>query len=196
MIRKIFFILLVAGLVFTGLHSPVLAKDHGKPPVKDLENRFNELMDLETGDDGAVKKYDSKDQVEQEMRQIMVWPLADYYVDKYFYEKDGKLYMESIDGPIRLNMDEDYTLEKVSENHYKLTQEGSNELRDDYTLTIDYSYEAGKWVFSDRMNNLGTSKGGEMPDTATSLPIMMTAGAGIMALGGLVLIAKRRFASE
>lgn len=191
---KKFSVVLATLLVFTGLHNPVLAEGHGEPPVKDLEQQFKNLMDVEKSDDGEVKNYDSKSALEQEFKKIMVWPLADHYVDTYFYEENDKLYQKDMDGPPKLMEDKDYTLEKVSENHYRLTQKHDNELRGEYTLTINYSYEAGKWVFSDRMNQLGTDSGGEMPDTATNLPVMMMSGGAVMALGAFFLIARRRSA--
>lgn len=180
-------------VALTGLHNPVFADNHGEPPVKELEQQFNDLIDLETTEDGEVKKYDSRDRLEEEMKSIMVWPLADHYLDTYFEERDGKLYLKEMDGPVQLKTDQDYTLEKVSADKYKLTQHGENQLRDEYTLTITYSYEAGKWVFGDRMNHVASSEtGGELPDTATSFPIVMVSGGAVMALGALLLIFRRK----
>ncbi|SDM49985.1 hypothetical protein [Sediminibacillus halophilus] len=174
-----------------GLHSSVSAEDHGNPPVEELEAQFNSLMDLETNEDGEVKKYSSKGRLEQEFKSIMVWPLADHFVDTYFEEKNGKLYKKEIDGPYRLQTDEDYSLEKINDSEYKLTQQGENQLRGSYTLTITYSYEAGKWVFADRMDHV-SDQGGQMPDTATSLPTMMMFGIIISAIGLLVLTLRKR----
>ncbi|SDK17576.1 hypothetical protein [Sediminibacillus albus] len=175
-----------------GLQHPVSAEDHGKPPVEDLEKQFNDLMNLETTENGEVVQYDSKARLEQEFKGIMVWPLADHFVDTYFKEENDKLYMREIDGPYKLNTNQDYTLEKISDTKYKLTQEGANQLRGEYTLTINYSFEAGKWVFADRMDNIA-NQGGEMPETATSLPTVMVSGGVISALGIFLLLARRRY---
>lgn len=125
----------------------------------------------------------------------MVWPLADHYVDTFFEEEDGKLIKIARDGPVRLLRDKEYNLEKINEDHYKLTQYNENNMRGEYTLTIHYKYEAGKWVFADRMNhvaNESAENGDEMPDTATNLPTMMMIGGGVMLSGALILVARRR----
>lgn len=55
--------LVVATLVFMGLHSPGFAEDHGKPPVMELENQYDQLIELETNRENEVKKYDSIDRL-------------------------------------------------------------------------------------------------------------------------------------
>ncbi|MCA0988473.1 LPXTG cell wall anchor domain-containing protein [Guptibacillus algicola] len=185
--------LVVVGLLFLGINNPVHAEDHGKPPVEELEKQFDQLIELETNKENEVKKYDSIDRLEQEFKSIMVWPLADHYVDTFFEERDGKLIKIARDGPVRLLDNKDYTLEKINENHYKLTQPNENNMRGEYTLTIHYKYEAGKWVFADRMNHVANdSSGGEMPDTATNLPLTMALGSTVMLAGGLLLVARKR----
>ncbi|MBH0231154.1 LPXTG cell wall anchor domain-containing protein [Halobacillus yeomjeoni] len=190
MIKKLL-VVFVTALVFTGLHSPVFAEDHGEPPVKDLEQQFKNVLMVETEEDGEVTKYDSMDEVEQELDAFMTKPLMDHYSEMYFMEENDKLYKKSLGYPIFVETDKDYELEKVSENKYKLTQEGSSQTHGDYTFEVTYSYEAGKWVFSKR-SATQNENGGEMPDTATPAPMIMLAGAGIMLLGALALFTRRR----
>ncbi|MCA0984069.1 hypothetical protein LCL89_08435 [Halobacillus yeomjeoni] len=192
MIKKLF-IVFVTALVFTGLNNPVFAEDHGEPPVEDLEKQFKNIVLLEKEEDGKVKEYDSLDAIEQEMDSIMTKPLVDHYLNKYYTEKNGEAYGKDLGYPVFVQLDEDYDLEKVNENKYKLTQEGYLETNGNYTLEVMYSYEAGKWVFSDR-SVTQNDDGGEMPDTATPAPMIMLAGAGIMILGALALFTRRRTA--
>ncbi|RLQ86700.1 LPXTG cell wall anchor domain-containing protein [Planomicrobium sp. Y74] len=192
MLKKLVVAVLVL-VTLTGLQIPVFAENHGEPPVKELEQQFYDLIYMETAENYEVEQYDSLDRLEEDMKSIMVWPLADHYLDTYFEERDGNVYLIPTEGPIRLNMDEDYTLEKISDEEYKLTQHGENALRGEYTLTITYSYEAGKWVFGNRMDIVSSSEdGGEMPDTATSLPNAMAFGGALMAAGALLLISRRK----
>lgn len=187
--------LVVAGLVFMGMNTPVFADNHGEPPVKEMEQKFHELIHQETNEDGVVKNYDSKDRLEQEFNQHMLPEPARYYVDTYFKEDDGKLYLKSMDAPVEVMWDKDYTLEQVDDQNYKLTQTGENELRGEYTLTVHYTYEAEKWEFAERSVTKGANegnKGGEMPDTATNLPTMMVIGSGAVLAGALLLVARRR----
>ncbi|MCA0988474.1 hypothetical protein [Guptibacillus algicola] len=186
--------LVVAGLVFMGMNTPAFAANHGEPPIKEMEQKFHELIHQETNEDGVVKNYDSKDRLEQEFNQHMLPEPARYYVDTYFKEEDGKLYLKSMDAPVEVMWDKDYTLEQIDDQNYKLTQTGENELRGEYTLTINYTYEADKWEFADRTVEKGATEdtGGEMPDTATNLPTMMLIGSGAVLAGAVVLVAKRR----
>lgn len=187
--------LVVAGLVFMGMSTPAFAEDHGEPPVKEMEKKFHELIYQETTEDGEVKNYDSKDRLEQEYNQLMLPDVARYFVESYYKEEDGKLILISKDGPVEVQWDKDYTLEKIDDQNYKLTQSGENELRGEYTLTIHYKYEADKWEFAERSVTKGANEdnsGGEMPDTATNLPTMMMIGGGVMLAGALVLVARRR----
>ncbi|WP_101845615.1 LPXTG cell wall anchor domain-containing protein [Halobacillus sp. Marseille-P3879] len=184
-------VVLFAFLVVFGFQTSVSADDHGEPPVEELEQQFNDLMNLETNDDGEVVNYDSKDRLEEEFKSIMVAPLADDYLDTYFYEENDKLYIEEMDGPYQLQTDQNYDLEKVSDSQYTLTQEGENQLRGEYTLTSDYSYEAGKWVFADRMDRVD-DEGGSLPDTATSNPAMMAIGGMVTVLGAGLFLGRRK----
>lgn len=186
---------IITGLIVVmGAGSPVMAENVGKPPVKELEYRLKELTTLETNENFKVKKYDSKDRLEEEFKSIMVWPLAEYYLDHYFEEKNNNVYIIPTEGPTKINFQNDYNLEKLSDHHYKVTQHGSNQLRGDYTLTIHYKYEAGKWVMADRMNRVGLENGGPMPDTASSYPIMMISGLVMLAFGSGMFMIRRSIA--
>lgn len=188
MLKKLVSIL-VAMLVMAGVPVAVFAEEHGEPPVEELEQQFHDLIFQEHEQDYELQNYDSLDALEFDMRSIMVWPLADHYLNQFFYEEDGNVYLVPTEGPIEINFDEDYTLEQISETEYQLTQESSNALWGDYTLTITYSYEAGKWVFSDRMDIVGSSdNGGEMPDTATSNPIMVLFGFLLFGAGAVFVL--------
>ncbi|KHE67171.1 hypothetical protein [Halobacillus sp. BBL2006] len=190
MIKK-FPVVVVACLVFVGMSAPVFAQSHGEPPVKKLEQQFNDFFTLETTDDGEVKKYDSMDRLEEEMKSIMVWPLADRYLETYFYEENGKLYLKAMDGPVKLDLDKEYHMEKVDENHYTVTQDREGAQYGKHTVKINYSYEAGKWVLEDR-SRMEREKGGEMPDTSTSLPVKTASGLLLTVVGALLLAGRKR----
>ncbi|WP_174727111.1 LPXTG cell wall anchor domain-containing protein [Mesobacillus harenae] len=178
-------------LMVAGIHSPALADNHGEPPIEELEAQFESFIFPEV-ENGMLTDYDSLDRLEQDMNGIMTFPLTDHYLDTYFIERDGDVVIRATEGPMLVDFDQDFTLEKVNNDHYKLTQTGHNQLRGDYTIEIDYSYEAGKWVFVDRMDIVGTESGGELPDTATSMPLMMLSGGLLMAFGAMMIFRRNR----
>lgn len=177
-------------IMLAGIQSPVMADNHGEPPVQDLENKFEVLLFPET-DGTKVTNYDSIHQLEEDLNSIMKFPLTDYYLEKYFYEKDGDLHIRAMDGAYLVDLEQDYTLEKLSDDHYRLTQNRSNQLRGEFTVQVDYSFEAGKWVFEDRMDVVGSQEGGELPNTATNMPLMMLSGGLLMAAGAFLIYRKR-----
>ena len=184
--------LLAAVLMFFGLQTPVLAQETGEPPVAELEQQFIDLLYQETTENGIVKNYDSLEALKQDLEEIMTESLADYYLDTFYYEQNGNLYLEARDGPTLLQTEEPYSLEKVNDTTYKLTQSSHNELEGDYTLTITYSYEAGEWIFADRMDVTSSETGGELPDTATANPLLILLGLSLAGAGSLLLVRKTR----
>ncbi|WP_181350364.1 hypothetical protein [Thalassobacillus sp. CUG 92003] len=190
MLKKFMSITLGVLLAFS-FSSQVFADNHGEPPVDELEQKFENWVIQETDSNLQVKNFDSKAGLKNKLAEIMTDSLANYYVENYYYEEDGNLYIEEKDGPLMVQTDQDYELEAKSDNHYMLTQSGSNQLRDDYTLTVEYKYEDGQWMMEDRNDKIG-SEGGEMPDTATSLPLVMSLGALMIVMGfGLTFFRKR-----
>lgn len=181
-------------VVFAALHTSAIADSHGEPPVKELEQKFENLIFQET-EDNKLKNYDSIHKLEEDMNGIMTFPLTDYYLERFFIEQNGKLKIKATDGPILLNMDKEFTLEKMADDHYRLTQQGKNQLKGAYTLTIDYKYSAGRWVLADRMDIADSEYGGQLPDTATSMPTMMMAGGMLMTIGALLIFRRRQTAN-
>lgn len=188
---KTFSSLLVALLLFTVFQFPAFAESHGEPPVVELEQQFQDLFYQETTEEGQVINFDTKSALSFEFRSIMTWPLADYYVDTWYYEENGQLYLEATEGPLGLDPQQEYTLTKITDDHYQLTQETESELYGNATLTIDYQYEAGKWVFADRMEVIGNVGGGELPETATSHPLFILIGGALMLIGGIMVVSRR-----
>ncbi|ARI76945.1 hypothetical protein [Halobacillus mangrovi] len=186
--RKLFSII-VLGIMILGIHTTIHAENHGKPPVKELEQKFHNLIFQEIEEDqeiNKVKKYDSKAALKEDLLEIMTSPLADSYLEQYFEEKDGDLYIIPQDGPQQLSFNHDYELEKVNDSYYRVTQPANDKL---YTgrIEVEYRYEAGGWVFANRMNRISTDAGGEMPDTSSSSPLRMIVGVILIGTGtGLI----------
>ncbi|WP_066173901.1 LPXTG cell wall anchor domain-containing protein [Bacillus marinisedimentorum] len=196
MSKKLASLLTAMFLVF-GFSGAVLAENHGEPPVEELEKKFKDWVIQDADEDHKVKNFDSKEEFKSKLAEIMAMDVAEYIVNTWYYEEDGSLYIIPKDGPIFLNMEKDYILEEKGENEYKLTQEAENTLRGRYTLTIQYLKEDGNWIISNRNGvadneGTGSESGGELPETATSLPMTMMAGAAAMAGGFAILFYRRR----
>ncbi|WP_270180918.1 LPXTG cell wall anchor domain-containing protein [Alkalihalobacillus sp. CinArs1] len=193
-------LVIVTGLLFMGFQNTALAQDHGEPPVKELEADFNELLQVKNEESSLISKgYDTIEKLEQVFGEIMVPALAEVYVGSLYKEEDGKVMVLPQDGRQTIDFNREYDFTKVNDNHYKLSQVATSDLYEGHTLTIDYIYKSGEWIFGNRNNLLpevhvdgGEEEGDQLPDTATPFPAYMLIGAGIMMSGAIVLVARKR----
>ncbi|WP_270180917.1 hypothetical protein [Alkalihalobacillus sp. CinArs1] len=204
---RILSVLVMVTLLFMGFQNTASAHGHGEPPVKEIEEKFlgfynNLNADPETH---VVNNYHSMEEMEKVFAQIMVPGLAEAYVSEFFKEEDGKLLHRPQDGPSSIEFNSHYDLQKVNNNHYKLSQKLTGELHGGQTLTIDYIYQSGKWIFGNRNNilpevhvdgstddNHDETTGDQLPDTATFFPTSIMVGVSVMLVGALLLVARKR----
>ncbi|WP_377890695.1 LPXTG cell wall anchor domain-containing protein [Alkalihalobacillus sp. R86527] len=200
-------LVIITGVLFMGFQNTALAQDHGEPPVKELEAQFNEFLKVENEESVLISKgHDTMEELEQVFGQIMVPELAEIYVDSKFKEVDGKVMVLPQDGRLKIDFNREYDFTKVNENHYKLSQAATGDLYEGRTLKIDYIYESGEWIFGNRNDILpevhvdgdtdeGTTdetEGDQLPDTATFFPTYIMVGVGVMLVGALLLLARKR----
>ena len=169
-----------------------MAQEHDEPPIKELDEKFQELIEVEYGDDFKATEYESKDELENAFHSIMTSELADYYLDRFFKFEDGEVYVLPQDGPLYINFDEEYQLEEQNENHYKLTQENEDEMRGEYTLSVQYEHQDGEWLMIDRNEIVGVEEGDELPETASSFFFWALMGLGIALSGAGIILFSRK----
>lgn len=120
-------------------------------PVEELEGKFKNSIYQEVNETTRqVLNFNSKAELIDDMTQFMNLPLAQYYVDLYFNEEDGKLNLLSMGGPTLLDFDKEYKLVKVDEMKYQAIQVNETDMAGKYELTVTYEHQENRWIMLDR----------------------------------------------
>jgi hypothetical protein len=115
------------------------------PPVEQLATKFMDQLIQTTDEHYRVKSFHTKDQFITSFIDIAKKEVASKYVEYYYYEEGGRLYVVPTDAPPWFEKDNPYSLMEVSKYSYRLTQENESQLYGKYIIYIDYKYENGKW---------------------------------------------------
>ncbi|OZM56143.1 hypothetical protein CIB95_13630 [Lottiidibacillus patelloidae] len=115
------------------------------PPVEQLAHQFMNQLIQSTDEHYRVKDFQSKEQFITSFIDIAKLEVASMYVDYYYYEEGGNLFVVPTDAPPWFEKDNPYSLMEVSKYSYRLTQENESEFHGTYIIHIDYKYEDGKW---------------------------------------------------
>ncbi|GAA0436817.1 hypothetical protein GCM10008983_11910 [Lentibacillus halophilus] len=121
-----------------------------KPPVETLSHTFQQLLIQETNKNGRVQTFDSKSELIKKLTDVTTKELAQMYVNEYYHEKDGKLYLEAQDAPVWINTNQPYQTKKLSDQTYQVIQEAESELYGAYTLTVTFQLQDGQWKINKR----------------------------------------------
>ncbi|RYG72967.1 hypothetical protein EU245_08485 [Lentibacillus lipolyticus] len=125
-------------------------KKPNKPSVEKMSHTFRNLFIQETDKEGRVKKYDSKSELVQALTEVATKDLAQVYVEEYYNEKDGKLYLEAKDAPAWINTKQPYQTKRVDSHTYQVIQEAKSELYGHYRLTVTFKFQEDHWVIQSR----------------------------------------------
>ncbi|MFO7941610.1 MAG: S-layer homology domain-containing protein, partial [Bacillota bacterium] len=121
----------------------------------ELEEEFQDRLYQDTIRDEddplpRVEDFDRMEDVIDHLAEIMNRDLASSYVEDYYEERSGRLYLIPMDGPTLLREDEDFQLRMITPTQYELVQDTSTELVGDYILTIEYRRKDDRWIIFDR----------------------------------------------
>ncbi|TMN21817.1 hypothetical protein [Lentibacillus cibarius] len=125
-------------------------KKPNKPSVEKMTHTFRNLLIQETDKEDRVKKYDSKSELVQALTEVTTKDLAQVYVEEYYDEKDGKLYLEPKDAPAWINTKQPYQTKRVDSHTYRVIQEVKSELYGHYRLTVTFKFQENHWVIQSR----------------------------------------------
>lgn len=121
----------------------------GEIPVEDLINEFSDRLIVDTDDDYRVKDFKSKEELINNLSEIMNKEVAKDYVDIFYREDTDGVYLVPTEGPLLLNFDLPYELNKKDDTTYYAVQENETVLHGKYKLTILFKYSNEKWIIED-----------------------------------------------
>lgn len=117
--------------------------------ANELLTSFMGRLVQEVDDNYRVKGYDSKEALLKMFASIADEQLAKKFIDYYYEERNGALYIIPTELPPWVELGNEYDLKQLNENEYKLTQENKSDLYGMYTIHVTFTFENGKWLISD-----------------------------------------------
>lgn len=118
----------------------LVKKQTRKLDKQQIENVMSEFMDQlvqEVDDNYKVIKYNSITELKNSFSHLASPNVVDQFIDYYYYEEDDMLYIVPTETPPWFEPSNDYQLEKLNENHYRVIQTNNSDLHGEYTIVID-----------------------------------------------------------
>ncbi|HCX63659.1 MAG TPA: hypothetical protein DHN33_00415 [Eubacteriaceae bacterium] len=118
----------------------------------EIEEEFFDLVftPKTVGRTNEIENYQSKEALVSDASKLADQELAREYVDYFYAEREGSLYVVPKEGPAKILPDSPYELNQVDEKTVEVVQEEENELRGAYRLIVEFSYMDEQWKISDR----------------------------------------------
>ncbi|WP_117168682.1 hypothetical protein [Paraliobacillus sediminis] len=99
--------------------------------------------------DGLLSEFETINGVRNHFEEVMSEDLAGWMTDSYIEKRDGQIYLIAKDSPTWLAEDEDFQMEEIAEDHYKIIQEQENELIGHVEMTYHAKWREDKWIISE-----------------------------------------------
>jgi hypothetical protein len=107
-----------------------------------------------------VVDFSSKEALEKEALDYAEEALVEGYLDDYYREEEGNLFVVPTEGPARLSTQEPIEREAIDANTVRFTQEAENALWGSYRLEIVFRKTEEIWRISEQTMELLESDGG------------------------------------
>ncbi|MDZ7836710.1 MAG: hypothetical protein U5N58_01540 [Actinomycetota bacterium] len=120
-----------------------------EPPIEYLIEEFEARLIQEVEEDYKVKKFNSKQELVNHLSEITTERLAYQYVQEFYQEQEGKLYIIPRDGPMWIDTSIPYRSQKISEDKYLVVQENENMLWGNYRVEVTLKQITNQWIISD-----------------------------------------------
>ncbi|MCT2536530.1 D-alanyl-D-alanine carboxypeptidase family protein [Aquibacillus koreensis] len=120
-----------------------------KAEIERLNQGFRESIVQATDDDQKVKNYASKDELIEDVTKYADQALAKEYVDLYYKEENGNLYLIPKEGPVLLQEEVPYEFGENEDGEYYVSQEDEDALRGSYYFYMTFTQKQDGWVIQD-----------------------------------------------
>lgn len=113
--------------------------------IVSLTDQFMETLVQETNERNQVIHFDTKSVLLEEFEKITTKEVAADYVEFYFTEKNGELYIKPTETPPWFNENSDYDMIHEGNHTVKVIQENTTDLYGTYTIMIEFKWKDGQW---------------------------------------------------
>lgn len=113
-----------------------------------LTDGFMDTLVADIDENYQLVEYNTIEQLEKAFLRYAKPGVAEPYIDFYFEEKDGAVYIVPTETPPWFVEENEYTLNAISDQKYLLTQTNTIELYGTYTIQIEFELENKEWKIS------------------------------------------------
>ncbi len=113
--------------------------------IVNLTDEFMNILVQETDEDYQVKAYEDKASLLQAFYHITTEEVVKPYVDTYYYEQNGALYIIPTETPPWFDKQNDYDVLQLEENKILVKQENQSDLYGAYRIDLELTYATPGW---------------------------------------------------
>jgi hypothetical protein len=117
--------------------------------LKNLADQFMARLVQDIDQENKVKNFHTKKELIQYLSEISNEKLAKLFIDYYYYEADGDLYIVPTETPPWFMKKNSYIITEISPTKYQLKQTNEVDLYGTYTIVLEYIYSNNKWRIED-----------------------------------------------
>ena len=150
--KKTIIIFVLGILLINSFSLSILAEDNTrdiKSIIIRLTQEFRSRFLQKTINNNQVKKFNSKVELINYLYEIIKRDIVKQYVNNYYYEKNGNLYLIAKDAPIWLYPDLPFQIKKIDNNTYLAIQKNQTALHGKYTLKVFITRVNNRWKITD-----------------------------------------------
>lgn len=125
-----------------------LDEDDDSPPVEYILDEFRKRLIQDIDEDYRVLDFNTKQELIEYISEVSDPGIAKEYVDEFYRMKDGELYIIPRDGPMLIDTNKGYTVNKISKSRYQIVQSGENELWGKYTIETTVEKTGNGWLIT------------------------------------------------
>lgn len=115
-----------------------------------LEDEFMDKSFPDRKEDGEIRDFKTKEELVGEISKVSEGYIAKSFVDTYYEEREGSLYVRGMDLPIRILKDQPVDFKKIDDD-YELSQDGEDEKQGTYIFTVKYTRRDKDWIIKERI---------------------------------------------
>uniref|UniRef100_UPI00058DB535 hypothetical protein n=1 Tax=Alkalibacillus haloalkaliphilus TaxID=94136 RepID=UPI00058DB535 len=119
--------------------------------ITEFENAYERLV--EKDDEQRLVNFNTVEDIRDDFSNMMSDEIIDYYLDTYVQEEDDGLYIIPTGMEVFIDLEQDYEINKVSDNEYHVIQEVDYEFTDHIELTYIIEYQDENWIVQGVLHN-------------------------------------------
>ncbi|WP_017470924.1 hypothetical protein [Amphibacillus jilinensis] len=125
-----------------------LSDDQANQIIIDYRSAYEEIIN-DQDDSQYLTTFESLDDIDRHLTTIMTDQHAQSVKDMYVQEHDDGIYLVPMDGVVLIDPEENYAIEEISENHYTITQQKTNEIVGHVELIYHVEWVEEQWLVAD-----------------------------------------------